>query len=75
MLQTQQGLSTVAIFDFQFKLYDTVAPLSFLRSISLASLCSGMMSESEFLFLPCYKRTELRLSSARQKNDVWAGPK
>ena len=31
-------LSTVAILGFQFRLYHVVAPLSFLRSISLASL-------------------------------------
>ena len=32
-------LSTVAIVGFQFGLYHVIAPLSFLRSISLASFC------------------------------------
>ena len=27
------------------------------------------------VFLPCYSRTKLQLSSARQKHDVWTGPK
>ena len=26
------------------------------------------------VFLPCYSRTKLQLSSARQKHDVWTGP-
>ena len=37
-LLLRKQLSTVAILGFQFKLYDVVVPLSFLRSISLASL-------------------------------------
>ena len=36
--ETQQELSTVAILGFQFGLYHVVAPLSFRRSICLASL-------------------------------------
>ena len=35
-------LSTVAILGFQFGLYHVVAPLSFLRSISLASLFANL---------------------------------
>ena len=34
----QIQLSTVAILGFQFRLYRAIAPLSFLCSISLASL-------------------------------------
>ena len=37
-LISQKQLSTVAIVGFQFGLYHVVVPLSFLRSISLASL-------------------------------------
>ena len=36
-------LSTVAILGFQFGLYHVVAPLSFLRSISFASLISSLL--------------------------------
>ena len=36
--KVETALSTVAIIGFQFGLYHVVAPLSFLRSISLASL-------------------------------------
>ena len=37
-LTRSKQLSTVAILGFQFGLYHVIAPLSFLRSISLASL-------------------------------------
>ena len=45
----QEQLSTVAILGFQFELYHVVAPLTFLRSISLALLFSSSL-RNEFLF-------------------------
>ena len=45
----QEQLSTVAILGFQFGLYHVVAPLTFLRSISLALLFSSSL-RNEFLF-------------------------
>ena len=58
-------LSTVAIVGFQFGLYHVVAPLSFKRSISLASL---FVMRDSLLSRACFKpEPQLLLSSTEME--------